>query len=88
MGILKKSHIFLLVRYQLVYVVDPYISEEARKEEEQEANHRQICMPCCIYKLKKKIIFTIEEESDIRDGKGRRCCLGSILECHLAARMI
>ena len=35
--------------------------------------------------------FTHRKESDIREGKGRRCCLGDILECrisHFAARMI
>ena len=34
---------------------------------------------------------TVEEDSDRREGKGRRCCLGDVLECrtsHLAARMI
>ena len=33
----------------------------------------------------------IEEETDRREGKGRCCCLGDVLECrtnHLAARMI
>ena len=33
----------------------------------------------------------IEEESDRREGKGRRCWLGDRIECHtshLAARMI
>ena len=35
--------------------------------------------------------FSIEEETDKREGKGRCCCLGDVLECrisHLAARMI
>ena len=27
----------------------------------------------------------IEEEEDRREGKGRRCCLGDILECHTIA---
>ena len=39
----------------------------------------------------KSNILRIEQESDRRDGKGRRCWLGDVLECHtshLAARMI
>ena len=34
---------------------------------------------------------SVEEETDRREGKGRRCCMGDVLECHtnhLAARMI
>ena len=39
----------------------------------------------------KQIIKTIEEETDRREGKGRRCCFRDVLECHtshLLARMI
>ena len=25
--------------------------------------------------------LTIEQETDRREGKGRRCCLGDVLEC-------
>ena len=32
-----------------------------------------------------RFILSIEEETDKREGKGRHCCLGDILECHQRA---
>ena len=45
------------------------------------------CWPHCFYCT----ALIEEEETDRREGKGRRCCLGDVIECrtsHLAAMMI
>ena len=45
----------------------------------------------CVYLHRYHCTICIEEETDKREGKGFRCCLGDVLECrtsHLAARMI
>ena len=63
-----------------------------------------LCVQNCMYVFFAKLFFMcaklyvflrncfcIEEETDKREGKGRCCCLGDVLECrisHLAARMI
>ena len=53
---------------------------------------RRYSCTCCSGKQHAIAVSSIliEEETDRREGKGRHCCLGDVLECHtshVAARM-